>query len=335
MTDIKVVCYGIGVIGKMMVQTLLQKKGIKIVGAIDIDPQKRGCDVGEIIGGKPLGVTISDDVKGVLSKKKPAIVVHTTTSYLKDTYPQLEEIVKMGVNVVSTCEELSYPYITAEQRKLAKKLDEHAKKKKVTLLGTGINPGFLMDALAITLTGPCTSVKGVKVVRQMNAATRRIPFQKKIGAGLTPEEFERKISHKEITGHVGLEQSVGMIAGGLGWRLDDITVGPVEPVILEREVASDAIKVPKGLCAGLRQTAYGMKEGAALITLDFRAYIGAEEDYDSVTIDGVPPIYEKISPCVHGDHGTIGMTINMIPKVINAQPGLATMKDLPLPSAMP
>jgi hypothetical protein len=335
MADIKVVCFGIGAIGRQMAETLLSKKGIRIVGAIDIDPSKVGHDLGELLGRKKLGVVISDDSSKVLSSKKPDIVVHTTTSYLRNTHKELEEIITHGVNIVSTCEELSYPYVTKEQRQLAKRLDELAKKKKVTVLGTGINPGFLMDALAITLTGPCIKVNSIKVTRQMNAATRRIPFQKKIGAGLEVEEFKRKISKKEITGHVGLEQSVGMIAGALGWKLDEIKIGPVQPVISGKPVASDAIKVPEGHCAGLMQTAYGMREGRELITLDFRAFIGADEDYDAIAVDGMPPIYEKISPCVHGDYGTIGMTVNMIPKVIHASPGLKTMKDLPLPSALP
>jgi len=335
MIDIKVVCFGIGAIGRQMAETLLSKKGIRIVGAIDIDPQKVGHDLGELLGRKKLGVVISDESSKVLSSKKPDIVVHTTTSYLKNTHKELEEILTHGVNIVSTCEELSYPYVTKEQRRLATRLDELAKKKKVTILGTGINPGFLMDALAIALTGPCIKVNSIKVTRQMNAATRRIPFQKKIGAGLAVEEFKRKISEKEITGHVGLEQSVGMISGALGWKLDEIRIGPVQPVILEKSVASDAIRVPEGYCAGLMQTAYGMRGGRELITLDFRAFIGADEDYDTIVIDGMPPIHEKISPCVHGDYGTIGMTVNMIPKVVHASPGLKTMKDLPLPSALP
>jgi len=335
MAHTKVVCYGIGAIGRQMAETLLTKKWIKIVGAIDIDPNKVGKDLGELIGQKPIGVVVSSDVDKVLSTTKPDIVVHTTLSYLRDTYPQFEQILKHGVDVVSTCEELSYPYVTEEQKALAKKLDTLANENGATILGTGINPGFLMDTLVITLTGPCIKVNSVKVTRQMNAATRRIPFQKKIGAGLTVEEFNKKIASHEISGHVGLEQSIGMTADALGWKLDEIRVGDVEPVVSKKAVQSDAIKVPKGYCAGLKQTAYGMKSGKALITLDFRAYIGAEEEYDAIVIDGVPPINERISPCTHGDYGTIGMTINCIPKVINAASGLKTMKDLPVPSATP
>jgi 4-hydroxy-tetrahydrodipicolinate reductase len=240
-------------------------------------------------------------------------------------------LAKYGVNVISTCEELSYPYVSEPE--LAKKLDTLGMKYGVTFLGTGINPGFLMDTLAIALTGVCQKVHQITVERVMNAASRRVPFQKKIGAGLTVEEFKKKIEEKAITGHVGLEQSVGMIADALRWQLDEVRVDPVKPVTAQKNVASEAIRVKHGQVAGLRQGAHGFLGKDEKITLDFQAYIGAKEEYDAITIDGVPPIHQKISPCVHGDLATIATVVNSIPKVINAQPGLITMKDLPIPSA--
>jgi hypothetical protein len=167
----------------------------------------------------------------------------------------------------------------------------------------------------------------------MNAATRRVPFQKKIGAGLSVAEFKEKMMTKAISGHVGLEQSIAMIAGALAWELDGIWVDSVEPVVAKKTVKNEAIHVEVGRVAGLRQCAYGVRKGRKVISLKFQAYIGAEEEYDAVTIEGVPTINEKISPCVHGDFGTIAMVCNSIPKVINAEAGLVTMKDLPVPSA--
>ncbi len=233
----------------------------------------------------------------------------------------------------SSCEELTYPYVVDER--LARKLDSFAKQRGSTVLGTGINPGFLMDALPIALTGPCLEVNKIKVVRRMNAGTRRVPFQRKIGAGMTPREFKRAIESGEISGHVGLKQSIAMIASALGWKLDRIEVGDVEPVMLGKTVQSDWVKVEPGKVAGLRQTARGIVDGKPLIELEFVAYIGCEEEYDLVEIDGIPKIASKISPCVHGDYGTAAMLINMVPKVINAPPGLYTMKDMPLPAAVP
>jgi len=330
--NVKVVLYGVGVIGSMIAKFMLEKEGVEIVGAIDVAKDKVGKDLGDILGmNKRLGITVSDDTDAVLSKTKPDIAIHTTTSFMEKVYPQIAEIVKHGVNVVSTCEELSFPYQSSP--KLAYALDKLAKEHDVIVLGTGINPGFLMDTLAIALTAPCQKISHIKIARIMNAATRRVPFQKKIGAGLTVEEFKEKIHAKMISGHVGLEQSIGMIASALAWELDTIRVDAVEPIVAKKHVKSDAINVPAGMVAGLKQCAYGIRNKREAISLEFQAYIGAEEEYDAVTIEGVPPIHEKVSPCVHGDIGTIAMVYNAIPKVLNADAGLVTMKDLPVPSA--
>jgi len=332
MEKIRVVCYGLGAVGTRIAKFLLEKEGIQIVGAIDIAKDKVGKDLGEVLElTKKLGVTVSNDVESVMSKACCDVVVHATSSYLKDVYQQIAPLAKYGVNVISTCEELSYPYVSEPE--LAKKLDALGMKYAMTFLGTGINPGFLMDTLVISLTGVCQKIDKIKVERVMDAATRRVPFQKKIGAGLSVNEFKKKIAAKEITGHVGLEESIGMIAAALRWELDKITVEQVEPIIAKEEVASEAIKVKKGQVAGLRQTARGIMKRKDMITLDFQAYIDAEEEYDSIKIDGVPPIYQKISPCVHGDPATVAVIVNSIPKIMNAPPGLLTMKDLQIPSA--
>jgi 4-hydroxy-tetrahydrodipicolinate reductase len=334
MEKIKVISYGVGVVGGYIVKFLLEKQGVDIVGAVDVAKDKIGKDLGDVLGlEKKVGVKISNSMKSVLPETKADIAVHATSSYLKDTYPQIASIVERGVNVISTCEELSYPYVS--EPKLAEKLDALAKKHDVTVLGTGINPGFLMDTLVITLTAPCEKIEKVEATRVMNAATRRLPFQKKIGAGLTPEEFRRKIEKKEITGHVGLEQSIAMIADALAWKLDKIIVEPVHAVIAENPVGSKDIKVNSGKVAGLKQKARGVMKDREVIVLDFQAYIGADEEYDTITIKGVPNIKQKIQPCVHGDVGTVAMIVNAIPKVINAPAGLFTMKDLPVPFATP
>ena len=332
MKNIRVILYGVGAVGSLIAKALLEKKGIKIVGAVDIAEDKLGKDLGEVLElNKKLGVKISKTADSALSKTKADIAVHATSSYLEDTYPQIASIVKKGVNVVSTCEELSYPHLT--HPRLAKKLDVLAKKHNVTVLGTGINPGFLMDTLVITLTAACQKIEKIEAVRVMNAATRRLPFQKKIGAGLTVKEFKNKIENKEITGHVGLKQSIAMIADTLKWKLEKIVTEPVQPVTAKKTVKSPYITVKAGNVAGLRQKAEGVSKGKKLITLDFQAYIGAEEEYDAITILGIPNVKQKIQPCVHGDLGTVAVITNSIPKVINAPAGLLTMKDLPVPSA--
>lgn len=332
MRNVRIVLYGIGAVGSLIAKFLLEKEGVEVVGAIDIAKDKVGKDLGEVLGlERKLGIKVSNDIDAVLLKAKADIVIHATSSFLKHTFSQIISIIKHGVKVVSTCEELFYPYYT--EPKLAKKLDTLAKKYDTTILGTGINPGFLMDTLVITLTAPCQKIEKIEAVRVMNAATRRLPFQEKIGAGLTVKEFHKKIEDKQITGHVGLEQSIAMIADALAWKLDKITAESVEPVIAKKPVESKHIKVKAGEVAGLRQKAKGIMKNKEIIILDFQAYIGAEEEYDAITIKGIPNINHKIQPCVHGDIGTIAIIVNSIPKVINAPAGLHTMKDVSVPSA--
>jgi 4-hydroxy-tetrahydrodipicolinate reductase len=334
MKKVKIVLYGVGAVGTLIAKFLLEKEGVEIVGAVDTAKDKRGKDLGKVLGlERNLGIEVSANSDLLLRQVRPDVAIHATSSFLKDTYSQIATIVKNGVNVVSTCEELSYPHVA--NRKLAEKLDQLAKKHDVTVLGTGINPGFLMDTLVIALTAPCQRIEKIEATRVMNAATRRLPFQKKIGAGLTTEEFKKRIENKQITGHVGLEQSISMIADALAWKLDKVVVEPVEPVIAKKAVESKDVKVKAGNAAGLRQKAKGIVKGKEVIVLDFQAYVGAEEEFDAVKIQGVPNVRQRIQPCVHGDLGTIAMVVNSIPKVINAQAGLVTMKDLPVPSAAP
>lgn len=334
MDKIKVVNYGLGVIGLKLVEQILLKNKFKIVGAIDIAEELVGKDLGEVIGiDKHLGIKISNNPNKILSETKPDIVVHATRSYMKQVFDQLSEIIKNKVNIVSTCEELSYPHITSPD--LSQKLDKMAKQEGITILGTGINPGFLMDYLPIVLTGPSRKVDKIEVSRQINASIRRIPFQKKIGAGLTLEDFHNNMEKGIITGHVGLEQSIGMIAAALKWKLDNISIGASEPIISQEGVSSDAITVKKGNVCGVKQKANGIKNGKEVISLDFRAYLGAEEEFDEIKIEGIPNINQRITPCIHGDIGTISMIINAIPRVIEASPGLKTMKDFPPPVLIP
>lgn len=332
MNEVRVILFGIGAIGSRIATFALQKEGLEVVGAVEIAQDKVGKSLGEVLNlDTPVDVTVTDDPDTLFSKVKADVVIHSTVSYLKLAYPQIIKCVKAGVNVVSTCEELSYPY--HKYPKLADEMDKLAKEHGVTVLGTGINPGYLMDTLPITLTGPCLDVKSVKVTRMMYSGNRRSSYQKKIGTGLTTEAFNQMITDGEMTGHVGLIESACMIAEALGWKLDDVVELPPEPVISEKETKTTYTTVRPGHVAGLRSVAHGVKGGKTVITLEFVSHTNVEKPYDAVTIDGTPSIHERIEGGVNGDIGTIAMIINSIPKVLNARPGLYTMKDFPLPSA--
>ena len=331
--EVEVILFGLGPMGRLIAKCILEKKGLRVVGAVDVAKDIVGKDLGEILElDQNFGITITDNAEGLISRIKADIAVIATSSCLKDVYPQIALCVKAGINVISTCEELSYPYY--KYPALSCEIDELAKKYGATVLGTGINPGYLMDALPIVLTGPCQCVGSIKVTRMMNSSTRRIPYQKKIGTGLTSEEFRKMIEEKKITGHVGLVESIAMIAAALGWQLDEIKEFPPAPVIAEKEIVTSFTTVKPGYVAGLESVAHGIRNGKPVIVLEFVSHAAVEEEYDAVSIEGVPKIYEKIAGGVHGDLGTVAMVVNMIPKVLNARPGLFTMKDLPVPSAV-
>lgn len=326
---IRVMHMGLGPIGVGVVRQVASRKGLKIVAAVDIDPAKLGKDLGEIAGlDRKLKVKVSDNISATIKATQPDIVVLCTSSGLKKILPQLEAVLKHKVPVVSTTEELSYPYYS--NKKLAKQIDALAKKAGVAVLGTGVNPGFVMDALPITLTGVCERVEAIHVDRIQDARSRRLPFQQKIGSGLTPEQFQEKVDNGTVR-HVGLTESVAMIADAMGWKLDEIT-DEIKPKIAAKPVSSQFLSVKKGQVCGLIQDGVGYRDGKAIITLHMEAYLGAPESFDAVRVEGSPALNMKLAGGVHGDVATASITVNSIPKVIEAEPGLHTMRSLPIPS---
>jgi 2,4-diaminopentanoate dehydrogenase len=273
-------------------------------------------------------VKVTPELGRTVKASKPDVVVLCTSSSLKRVLPQFEEVLKYKVPVVSTTEELSYP--APYNRRLAKRLDEAARKAKVAVLGTGVNPGFTMDALPIMLTGVCERVDRIEVQRVQDARVRRLPFQQKIGSGLTPEQFQRKVDEGTVR-HVGLSESIQMIGDAMGWRLDRIA-DDIQPKIAETTVESEYLAVDPGYVCGIVQDGIGYVKGEPLIKLHMEAYLGAPESFDSVLVEGSPRLYSKIAGGVHGDVATASITVNSIPKVIAASPGLRTMRDMPLPS---
>ena len=326
---ISVMFYGLGPIGAAVARQIAGRKGFKIAGGIDIDPAKLGQDLGNVIGlDKALKIRVTNDAVGALKRTRPDVVVLCTSSALKNVMSQIETVLKRRIPIVSTTEELSYP--VGKNRTLAKKIDRLAKKAKVAVLGTGVNPGFLMDALPIALTGVCERVDSVRIDRIQDARVRRLPFQQKIGSGLTTDQFLKKVDDGSVR-HVGLAESVTMIADAFGWKLDKVT-DDIKPKIASEAVESELIAVDPGYVCGLVQDGIGWKNGKPIITLHMEAYLGAPESYDAVTIEGVPRIEQKISGGVHGDIATASITVNSIPKVLAAPPGLRTMRDMALPS---
>jgi hypothetical protein len=323
---IRVVQYGLGPIGLGIVEVLLTKPWVKLVGAIDIDKNKVGKDVGLLLRpARKVGVTISDQAGDVLGDSAPRIVTHATSSYVETILPQIMDIVEHNASVVSTTEELSYPFV--KHPDLAEKIDQRAKENGTVVLGTGVNPGFMLDTLAVAISGVCQDVNSIRAERVVDASRRRLPLQKKIGAGLSQEEFQRKVAEGRIK-HVGLPESVGLIALAMGWKLGEIQER-ITPVVAEKAVESEFIKVSAGDVAGVRQVAKGILGGQELVVLDLRMYLGAQNPHDSILIDGIPPVDMTIRGGVHGDRATPAVVVNCLPKIERLQPGLRTMVDLP------
>ena len=326
---IRVVLVGLGPIGAAVARQLATRPGFRIVGAIDIDPNKAGRDAGDVIElGKKLRVKVTADIGKTLRATKPDVAVLCTSSSLKTVMPQFEEVLKRRVPIVTTTEEAAYP--APRNQRLVGKLDAAARKARVAVLGTGVNPGFLMDALPIALTAVCERVDRVEVHRVQDARIRRLPFQQKIGAGLTTAQFQLGVEAGTLR-HVGFAESIHMIADALGWSLDRVT-DEITPKIAEHAVESDLLAVDPGYVSGIVQDGVGYVKGKPLVTLHLEAYLGAPQSYDSVLIEGSPRIYSKIEGGVHGDIATASIAVNMIPAVLAAAPGFRTMRDVRLPS---
>jgi 4-hydroxy-tetrahydrodipicolinate reductase len=329
---IRVLHFGLGPIGAAVVRQVANRRGFRVVGGVDVDPAKVGRDVGDIAGvGRQLRIKVSDDARKAIKASKPDVVVLCTQSSMKKVMPQMEAILKHKIPIVSTTEELAYPY--GPNLRYARALHQMAKTAKVAVLGTGVNPGFTMDALPITLTGVCERVDAIRVDRIQDARVRRLPFQQKIGAGLTREQFMRKVDDGSVR-HVGLAESVSMIADAMGWKLDKVT-DEIQPKIAVETVASEYLAVDPGYVCGIVQDGVGYRKGEPVITLHMEAYLGAPESFDAVEVTGSPALKMKIAGGVHGDIATASITVNSIPKVIAAAPGLHTMRDMPIPSFFP
>lgn len=327
--SIRVLVVGLGPIGASVARQIVERKGLTLVAAVDIDPHKVGRDIAEVVAlGKPLRVTVTSDIGKTIKAAGPDVAVLCTSSSLKAVVDQVEHILKHRVPIVTTTEEAAYP--SRANRRLFARIDAAARKSRVAILGTGVNPGFTMDALPIALTAVCERVTSIEVLRVQDARIRRLPFQQKIGAGLSRAQFAHRVEARTVR-HVGFTESIQMIADAMGWKLARIT-DDIEPKMADADVASDLLSVSAGQVCGLIQRGTGYVDGEARIRLRLEAYLGAPESYESVLIEGSPRIHSRIAGGVHGDIATASMTVNSIPAVIAAAPGFRTMRDMRLPS---
>lgn len=311
MTSISVASYGLGPIG-LSIAGLALDRGHRIVSAVEIDPEKVGKDLGTLLGRGPIGVKVTADSLDALAHG-PQVVLHSTQSHIPQVLSQIIDCLEAGACVVSTCEEMAFPWY--RHPAAAHRIDRVAKAKHVAAVGVGVNPGYVMDVLPIALTAPCREVRSIHVMRVVDAGKRRLPLQRKVGAGMTRDEFTQGVGSGRI-GHVGLAESVAMISDALGWRLDTIAE-EIEPVM-------DGATVQ-----GLHQVARGLAGSRPMISLDLTMAVGAADPRDTITIDGEPPLTFTVPGGVHGDVATCAIAVNAIRRILEAPPGLTTAYRLP------
>ena len=321
---VPVVVMGLGFIGQEIARAALANEELELMGAVDKSPSLAGKKLGDIIG-VPCAVKVSATIAQAVGRRKGVVLLHATGSKLPQVTDQLLEALSHGMHVVSTCEELAFPWFN--HGALAEKLDRAAQRAGTTVLGTGINPGFVMDRLAATLGQVCGHVRHAKVSRVVDARERREALQRKVGAGLTEDEFFALVD-KDALGHVGMVESAALCALGLGIDCDDFEE-ELTPVFAEEDITGGAFTVKKGRVAGMHQTAVGLSEGQERVRLELTIAAGTDEPGDTIELDADPPVKLVIPGGVSGDRATANLVVNAAPRVTAAQPGLLTVLELP------
>ena len=319
---IRVIQYGLGAIGRAAARLVLDRPGLRLVGAVDCDPKLAGRDLGDVLG-------LKRKLDVAVGQKLPAAeaVIHCTTSDFPECAAQIGEIARAGMHCVTSCEEALYPYY--RYRALAEKLNGLCVRYGVAVIGTGVNPGFVMDTLAVVATAVCRRVGAVRVLRIVDAGTRREALQRKVGAGLAEDEFRRLAQQKKIR-HVGLTESLVFIADALGWNLGRVEE-EIAPVLSAKDVRTEHLTVARDAVAGVRQIARGWHGKDEVLRLELQMYVGAPDPHDEIHIDGDPSLHLVMHGGTPGDIATPAILVNMIPRLLEAKPGLHTMRTLSLP----
>jgi 4-hydroxy-tetrahydrodipicolinate reductase len=320
---IPVVVMGLGHIGRAIGKAALEHPGLKLIGAVDSAPSLAGKSLSEVLGGGSGRVV--RDLKSLPRGERRAVLLHATGSRVADILPQLEHAFEAGYHVVSTCEELAYPWLHHADE--AERIERAAVKAGVSVLGNGVNPGFVLDRLVAAAGSVSGKVRHAFAERIFDVRTRREALQRKVGAGLTEDEFMARAEKDEV-GHMGLPESCALAALGLGLDCDEVEE-ELLPVMAEEEITGAAMPIPKGAVAGVFQRVRGFSEGREVVCLEVTIAAGAERCGDRMKIDADPSIDLEIKGGVPGDLATAWAMVNAAPSVTRSDPGLMTVLDLP------
>jgi len=327
---IRIIQLGIGALGKQVLQYATDREGVDITGVVDLNPDLQGKRISTLFDGIESDVQVSADVAEAINtlKKPPEVAVITTVSSIEKLVSQVQQAAEAGLHIVTTCEEMIFPW--RQHPKEAEMIDNICRDAGVACVGTGVNPGFLMDFLPAAITSVSQRVDHILVERVQDASHRRVPFQKKIGAGLTHTEFDEKQKNGSLR-HVGLPESVDLIAAAMGWELDQNSE-TLNPVLAALDLNSGYMPIKKGMPSGVEQIGIGLVNGNERIKLVFRAAVGEGRSYDKITVKGLPGITTEIEGGVNGDIATCAITINAVRSITACSPGLKTMLDIPVPA---
>lgn len=326
----RVLQYGLGAIGLACARAVTRSPGLTLSGAVDVDPAKAGRLLGSLLGraaGRrvPAGLRVAASLHEALARRKADVVIHTTTSTLASVYGQLAGCAEAGLHVVSSTEELSFPRAVAPR--LASRLHALARRHGVTILGAGVNPGFVMDLIPAAAAGASLNVRRIDVVRVLDAGRRRKPFQAKVCVGQTASRAREALSSGG--GHVGLQLSAHLLARGCGLPFDSMKATG-RPVIARRRMQSGLGPIPPGRVAGLSQEVRCTLKGRTVITLKMLMAVGAADPRDEAVIHGDPPLHLRFQGGLFGDTATVATLINALPGVVEGPAGLHTVLDLPV-----
>jgi 2,4-diaminopentanoate dehydrogenase len=328
---IRVAVWGTGMMGQGLLGYILDRpEDIELVGAIDVSPDKQGRTVGELLG-RDCGVTITSDHDSVLALR-PDVVCVLTASNLHEITGPVEAAIRADADVIGIAETLSYPW--ASDAAWAERIDGLAREHGVSVLGTGINPGFVLDALPIMLSSVCLRIDRIEASRVNDLSPFGPTVMKSQGVGTTVEQFEAGVADGSIVGHIGFHESIGLISYALGWEIDKI-VETREPIVTSVERSTPHVRVAPGDVCGCRHTARAYSSGELKIELihpqQIHPELEGQETGDYITIVGDPTIHMANTPEIPGGKGTYASIGNYIPLIGSAAPGIVTVVDMPLP----
>ncbi len=331
-----IVVLGTGQMGCAIARLVVERPGLELVGAWARRPERAGLELGEAVGlGRPLGLAVESDLPGLLERARPRVAIQTTCSRVAEAEPEITRCLERGIHVVSIAEEMAWPEATSPEA--ADRLDRLARAHGAALLGTGVNPGFVLDLLVVTLSGACARVDSITATRVNDLSPYGPTVLRSQGVGLTPEGFEAGLESGEVVGHLGFRQSIAMIAAALGWEIERIEESR-EPIVAAEPRETPFVRVEPGRVAGCLHSAFAWRDGRRAISLIHPQQVCPEAagvaTRDTLEIAGDPPLRLTSHPEIPGGRATVALAVNAVPRVLAAAPGLRHGTELPPPAAM-